>query len=116
VSFEVEPDDLTAHASHLDGLTDRLATALSAANTVTMADDAYGLLCAFLPPIVNPVQEKGIEALRAASDGVSATAGNVRAAADAYREADQSNTQPLSRQHADLMSFTEPVIAKAEHV
>ena len=31
--FEVEPDDLVAHASHVESLVDRLNTAASAADT-----------------------------------------------------------------------------------
>ncbi|GLY66742.1 type VII secretion target [Amycolatopsis taiwanensis] len=112
-SFEVVPDELTTHAGRLDALTDRLSTTLSAANTVSMDTQAYGLLCAFLPPIVNPVEQKGMDAIRAASEGVSTTADNVRAAADAYRETEQSNTEPLNQQHDDLTSFSVPTIASS---
>ena len=112
-SFEVEPDELTTHAGRLDELTDRLSTTLSAANTVTMDNQAYGLLCAFLPPIVSPVQQKGMDAIRAASEGVTTTAGNVREAADAYRETEHSNTEPLRQQHADLTAFSVPTIASS---
>src|SRR5256885_7972386 len=101
-SYEVQPDDLTAHASHLDGVGDRLNTALDAAKIASMDDDAYGLLCAFLPPIINPMEEKGVEAIQAAIEGVQNTAGNVRTAADSYREAEKSNSEPLQKQHADL--------------
>jgi hypothetical protein len=41
--FEVSQDDLAAHASHVEALVDRLATAVSAAD-MAMSDDAYGLL------------------------------------------------------------------------
>ncbi|GAB2792212.1 type VII secretion target [Amycolatopsis magusensis] len=101
MAYEVEPEDLIAHASHLDGITDRLNTALDAAHTVSMDDSAYGLLCSFLPPIVNPMEEKGIEALNAAVEGVTTTAGNVRTAADSYRETDRSHVKPLTQFRQD---------------
>ncbi|QFU90925.1 type VII secretion target [Amycolatopsis sp. YIM 10] len=101
MSYEVEPEDLIAHASHLDGVTDRLNTALDAAKTVSMDDSAYGLLCSFLPPIVNPMEEKGMEAIGAAVEGVETTAGNVRKAAESYRESDKAHVEPLKKFQAD---------------
>lgn len=96
MSFEVVVDELRGHAGHLDGLMDRLGTALSAANTVSMDESAYGLLCAFLPPIINPMEQEGIDSLKAASDAVGTTAGNVRMAADYYEEGDQATAQPYT--------------------
>jgi hypothetical protein len=91
---EVDPGDLVAHASHLDGLVERLGTAVSAAHTA-MNGDAYGILCAFLPPIINPTGEKAKETLQAAVDGVRTISDNVRTAATAYQEGDAANAAPL---------------------
>jgi hypothetical protein len=110
MSFDVVVDDLRAHASHLDGLMDRLSTAVSAANTVSMSDDAYGLLCSFLPPIVNPMEQEGIDSLNAASEAVGTTAGNVRLAADHYEDSDQANAQPFT---ATLSSAVAPTAMMA---
>ncbi|WP_406692420.1 type VII secretion target [Saccharopolyspora sp. ID03-671] len=96
-SFKVQAEDLTAHASHLDGLTDRFDTAIAAAESVSMSDEAYGLLCSFLPPIVNPVEEEGINALKAAKEGVSSTAENVRSTAKEYQETDDANSDELKK-------------------
>nr|WP_134727335.1 type VII secretion target [Amycolatopsis nivea] len=94
--FRVEPDDLVAHASHLDGLVDRLNTAAQAAD-YAMSDDAYGLLCAFLPPIINPTGEKAKEAISGAIEGVQATADNVRTAAKSYQEGDEGQSKPFKK-------------------
>ncbi|WP_184451016.1 type VII secretion target, partial [Actinoalloteichus hoggarensis] len=90
-AYDVVPEDLVAHASHLDALTDRLNTAISAAETVSMSDDAYGLICQFLPPIINPMEEEGITALNAAVEGITTSAENVRATADQYLDTDDAN-------------------------
>jgi uncharacterized protein YukE len=92
--FEVQPDELVAHASHLDGLTDRLNNAVQAAN-YALSDDAYGLLCAFLPPIVNPTGEQAKDTVSSAAEGMQATADNVRTAAQGYRDRDESQAQPF---------------------
>lgn len=94
--FRVEPDDLVAHASHLDGLVDRLNAAAQAAN-YAMSDDAYGVLCAFLPPIINPTGEKAKEAISGAIEGVQATADNVRTAAKSYQEGDEGQSKPFKK-------------------
>ncbi|WP_037315259.1 type VII secretion target [Amycolatopsis orientalis] len=93
-SFEVDPDDLTAHASHLEGLVDRLNTAHGATGSA-MSADAYGLLCAFLPPIVNPTGERAAEAIKAAAEGIQTTADNIRTAAKSYVDGDTTNAEPF---------------------
>lgn len=95
--FEVDPDDLVAHASHLDGVVDRLNQAVQAADSA-LSDDAYGLLCSFLPAIVNPTGEQAKDALTASAEGFTTTAANVRAAADSYRESDDSAAAPFQGQ------------------
>lgn len=93
--YEVVTDDLTAHASHLDGLADRLDTALSAAQTAAMSDDAYGLLCAFVPPIINPMEEKALAAVKSSGEAVRTTADNVRTAKDSYSEREEAVGTPF---------------------
>ncbi|WP_158890972.1 type VII secretion target [Amycolatopsis anabasis] len=95
-AYEVTPEELRAHGSHLDGLVDRLHTAASAAKTVSMADDAYGLLCAFLPPIINPMEQKAREALDAAAEGVSTNADAIRSAATSYDNEENTNKAPFA--------------------
>ena len=51
--FDVLPGELRSHAGHVDGLADRLGEALYAARQVSMADDAYGVICQFLPSAIN---------------------------------------------------------------
>ncbi|MFJ1759950.1 type VII secretion target [Amycolatopsis sp. NPDC088138] len=95
--FEVDSDDLVAHASHVDGLVDRLNTAVSASDSA-MSDHAYGLLCAFLPPIIRPTGEQAQDTLKASIEGVTGLSDNVRTAAQSYRDGEENNTQPFERQ------------------
>jgi len=96
-AFEVEPDDLVAHASHVDSLVDRLQTAVSAADSA-MSDHAYGLLCAFLPPIIRPTGEKAKDSISAGVEGVRTLSDNVRTTAQSYRDGDEANAEPFKRQ------------------
>jgi hypothetical protein len=97
--FEVDSDDLVAHASHVDSLVDRLNTAVSASDSA-MSDHAYGLLCAFLPPIIRPTGEQAQDTLKASIEGVKGLSDNVRTAAQSYRDGEESNMQPFERQLA----------------
>jgi Excreted virulence factor EspC, type VII ESX diderm len=100
-SFEVVPEDLLAHASHLAGLVDRLNTA-SAATASAMSDDAYGLLCAFLPPILNPTGEQAAATVKAAGDAIATSADNVRTAATSYQDNEDGSAQPFLRHISQL--------------
>jgi hypothetical protein len=95
--YEIAADELTAHGSHVDSLSDRLNTALDAARIASMGDEAYGLLCGFMPAIVNPMEEKAVDALEAAVDGMRATADHVRTTARQYAEHEQAIAQPFAR-------------------
>ncbi|SDX55877.1 Excreted virulence factor EspC, type VII ESX diderm [Amycolatopsis xylanica] len=101
MGFEVVADDLVAHASHLDGLSDRLKTVVSAATTASMDDGAFGLLCAFMPLIVNPMEDKAHEALSASVEGVHTIGDNIRAAAKAYGDGDDTQSAPFTKFLAD---------------
>jgi Excreted virulence factor EspC, type VII ESX diderm len=94
-SYELTEGELTAHSGHLEELGDRLATALDAARIASMGDEAYGLLCGFVPPIVNPMETKAVDAIQAAMDGMRATADNVRTTARQYTERDEATAMPF---------------------
>ncbi|MGI8309136.1 type VII secretion target [Saccharopolyspora hattusasensis] len=115
MTFEVVAEELTAHASHLDGLTDRMDTAISAAEAVSMSDEAYGLLCSFLPPIINPMEQEGMDALKAAKEGISVTADNVRQTSKAYQETDEAGADNFS-QFDEAVRVKESAVALREPV
>ncbi|ATE54576.1 type VII secretion target [Actinosynnema pretiosum] len=89
--YDVAPEELRAHGSHLDGLVDRLRTAVDAARIASMSDDSYGLLCSFLPAVVDPVERSAADALDAAVEGVTTTADNVRTTARDYDEQESAH-------------------------
>ncbi|MGW1681917.1 type VII secretion target [Saccharopolyspora sp. NPDC002376] len=114
MTFQVVAEDLTAHASHLEGLTDRVDTAISAAQEA-MSDEAYGVLCSFLPPIINPMEEEGMEALKAAKEGITTTADNVRQTAKDYQETDEAGADNFSK-FDDAVKVKESAVALREPV
>ncbi|HET6706169.1 type VII secretion target [Amycolatopsis sp.] len=93
--FGVAADELTVHAGHLDAIESRLAAVADGVGAAAMPANAYGLLCSFLPPCVNPVEDKGRAALAATVEAVRTTAANVRTAAGSYRQREDSSAQPF---------------------
>lgn len=91
--FELVPEELRAHASRLDGIRDRLSTALDAARTVSLPTGAYGVICQFFPPMVDPIEQMGMDAIGEAATAVEATAAEIRETAKAYDAVDDANRQ-----------------------
>lgn len=86
--FEVTAAELRGHAVKVDGLAERMGVAVNAADQV-MPDDAYGIICQFLPPVINPLEQDGHDALTAGRDGFTGIAENLRESADDYDRRDQ---------------------------
>lgn len=91
--FELVPEELRAHASRLDGIRDRLSTALDAARTVSLPTGAYGVICQFFPPMVDPIEQMGMDGIGEAVTAMEATAGEVRDTAKDYEAVDDANRQ-----------------------
>ncbi|HEY7597368.1 MAG TPA: type VII secretion target [Actinophytocola sp.] len=82
--YDVLTGELEGHAGKVDGLTDRLRTAVDAANTVTMNNDAFGVVCQPFAAMLQPFEEMGVRALRQGADTMADIAGKVRDTARDY--------------------------------
>ncbi|CCF66146.1 type VII secretion target [Nocardia cyriacigeorgica] len=89
---QVDPEELRTHATNVDGLRGPMGQALEAAKAVSAPTDAFGKLCAFLPPLfVDSVETDGITALETALTALTEDAGKLRSAADSFAQTDGSN-------------------------
>jgi hypothetical protein len=89
--FNVLTDQLNGHAGTLDGVQGQLATALDAAQTVSMPRDAYGVICQFFPPMIDPIEAAGVQALQEAVNAMGNTARAIRDTATTYSDTDAGN-------------------------
>lgn len=88
---QVDPEALRTHATSIEALTGPIGQAVDAARAVSAPSDAFGKLCAFLPPLfVDSVETDGIAALEAAQTAVAEDAGKLRAAADGFAAGDEA--------------------------
>lgn len=86
--IEVDPEELRAHAGHIDGLVQRFATVKSASAQITAAPDAFGPLCEWMAGILEEkhqlVEPLFDQAIRSLGTNVEA----LRTCADVYEESD----------------------------
>ncbi|WP_328347192.1 type VII secretion target [Micromonospora sp. NBC_00421] len=95
--IRVDPDDLTAHAAHLDRCADSLDTARRAGQHVRLDAGAYGQLCAIVPALLDGLQRTLVDSVGTAAGSVRDTAGKLRSGADGYRAADARAARQLDR-------------------
>ncbi|MDQ0379334.1 type VII secretion target [Amycolatopsis thermophila] len=95
--YEVLTDELGTHAGKVDGLAERLQTAVDAARQVSMDNGAFGVICQPFAMMLDPFEQRGIQALEAAKECVSGTAGNVRTASTNYEGQDEGTRQAVKR-------------------
>jgi hypothetical protein len=93
--YEVLTGELGTHAGKVDGLAERLQTAVQAAQQVTMDNSAYGVLCQPFALLLDPFEQLGVRALQSAQESVADTAGKVRDAVQTYTGQDQTSGQAL---------------------
>lgn len=96
----VDTGAMRAHARALQATVDGLREGSDAASSMLLPDTSFGILCAFLVPMVN-----GIQAI--AATGVEATAGAVAAEQEAIRATATAYDAIDEAVHDVLRTFTE---------
>jgi hypothetical protein len=88
--FEVVTDDLRTHAANIDAVRQRFDAVLSAIDTVAQDNEAYGIICQFLPPILSNRQDEQKELTTMAQENLQLLAEAVRGTADDYDAVDEA--------------------------
>lgn len=97
-----DPDDLDAHARHVDAVARTLGLLASAAATTSADPGAYGRLLTALPLALGYADGVVGQALSDAGDAVTATADKVRTSAARYRTADAAVEERVASVRAAL--------------
>ncbi|MEJ2853366.1 MULTISPECIES: type VII secretion target [unclassified Saccharothrix] len=82
--YEVLVDELEAHRTRLAALADRMREAVDAARQVSMNDDAYGVICRPFAMMLQPFEDKGVDALTRGAESLEDVAEGVRETAATY--------------------------------
>lgn len=93
---QIDPEVIRTHATSIESLAGPIAQAVDAAKAVSAPSDAFGKLCAFLPPLfVDSVETDGITALETAHTAVVEDATKLRATADGFTTTDDAAAAAL---------------------
>ncbi|RZS29534.1 excreted virulence factor EspC (type VII ESX diderm) [Herbihabitans rhizosphaerae] len=94
--YDVTAGELNSHATKVDGHGKTIGQAVDAANQA-MPDNAYGIICQFLPPVINPIEQEAHKALKASDGGLSEIAKNLRLTAEGYQRNDEAKKNTFDR-------------------
>jgi hypothetical protein len=86
--FTVDPDELATHQKHVETAADQLREAHSAARSVAMPTEAYGKICQFFPPKLDPAENEAIGTLQAAVEAFTNLATSLDSASRGYDNQD----------------------------
>ena len=89
----VRHTELVAHAGHVDGVADQVATAAQAGSAVRAGNDAYGKLCTMVPVMLNALQDILIDGITSAADSLRDTGLRLRTTASEYESTDQRRAE-----------------------
>lgn len=89
--YQVVTEALAGHATSLGRVEDQLAMAVDAARQVSMPRDAYGVICQFFPPMIDPIEQSGVEAVAANVQSMADTISAVNQTARDYDAVETAN-------------------------
>lgn len=94
--FAVDVDTLARHAQRIAPVCDQIGLAGDAVRQVNLHDGAFGLLCAFLPVVVDVMVGRTDDVIVAAGETASSMADTVKAMAAEYARVDGQVASRLS--------------------
>ena len=94
--YQVITEALVGHATSLGRVQDQVVMALDAAQRVSMPRDAYGVICQFFPPMIDSIEQNGVNTLSACAQAMADTITAVNQTARDYDTVETTNTSSFS--------------------
>jgi len=104
--FEVATEQLRRHARNVDAVRDRFGAVKAASAHITQNDGAYGMLCSWMPRVLEGRHVSQNELIAYVEENLSLVAQRLRDNADAYEDADRSSADGI-RAVADEPGWTQ---------
>jgi hypothetical protein len=99
--FAVVVDQLRAHARNVDAVRDRFGAVKAASAHITQNSNAYGMLCSWMPAVLEGRHTKQNELFAYVEENLSLVVQRLRAAADSYERADRSALDDITSVNAE---------------
>ena len=87
----VRQAELVTHASNVEALADRVATAAGAGRAVRAGTGAYGQLCGMVPVLLNLLQDILVDAVDGCAESLHDDGARLRTTAADYEASDESS-------------------------
>jgi hypothetical protein len=98
----IDADVLRTQASKVEALAGDVAEAAAAAGTVNIGGGAFGLMCAFLVPVISPVTTATTGAIRASGELLERTGTELRGAVSDWDATEADIEAALKKLHRSL--------------
>lgn len=93
--FNVEAEQLRAHAGNIDAVKQRFAKVKSASSHITADSQAYGVLCGWISGVLEGRHTDINAVIATVENNLELVAKELRASAETYASADQDNVDRL---------------------
>lgn len=100
--FEVQTEQIRAHARNVEALFDRFGAVKAASGHIAQNDEAYGLLCGWIAGVLEGRHVRQDELIAYVAENLSLAADSLRRAADDYDAGDQSAADGLKKIEGNL--------------
>ncbi|CAM3407485.1 type VII secretion target [Stackebrandtia soli] len=91
-TINVDPEELRTHAGSIEELIAVFDEAKGASSHIALGDESYGLLCAWIPPLMSAKHERFDALLEQGRGLFESTAESLRSTADWYETTDGNNS------------------------
>jgi hypothetical protein len=86
---DVRPAELLAHATQIETIAGRVATAQQAGDAVRIGAGAYGMLCTIVPVLLGELQGLVVDGIGTAAQSLDDSGARLRTAAGRYEATDE---------------------------
>ncbi|WP_026928521.1 type VII secretion target [Glycomyces tenuis] len=100
--LQVDAEGLRTHASNLRSVHERFAAVKEASGHIFQADEAYGQLCQWLPPILEGRHVAQDELVDELAFNIEALAEEVESGADGYESADSESASEFNAHAGEI--------------
>ncbi|THV30169.1 type VII secretion target [Glycomyces paridis] len=106
--LQVDPEQLRTHAANLDAIAATFGDILGASNHIAQDDTAYGLLCQWIPPILEERHQEQDSITELLQTNLGKVADALRSTADDYESADGDAASDFSKLGSDIEGSAAP--------
>lgn len=100
--ISIDADALQAHATRMEALAGDVAEAVSAIDSINLSGGAFGVMCSFLVPLVQPVSKSTASLIAEGEKLLGRTGTELRGAVSDWAQVEQDLTSAIQALHKGM--------------